>query len=254
MTLEKRSSAEDSIVRAAGVLCIADGKVLLLHRTKDKLWGLPGGKIEDGETPLDAALRECDEETGYRPAKATQFDYSNDGIVEFTTFIHTDKEPFTPKLNSEHSEYMWVDWDNLPNGVHPKVGMTLDKYRRIRIGMDVESKRETDTNGWIEVKDNPISKVGIFPYRGYQLGKEYDPDKTYQVYRPEEELNDPECLDSFKLLPWVDDHTMLGPEGSGFTPAEEKGVQGVTGEEIYFRDGTLYANLKLFSNALADLI
>lgn len=116
------------------------------------------------------------------------------------------------------------------------------------------SKRETDTNGWIEIKDNPISRTGVFPYMGVQLGKEFDADKIYQVYRPAEELNHPECLESFKLLPWVDDHTMLGPEGSNLTPAEEKGVQGVTGQEIYFRDGTLYANLKLFSNALADLI
>ncbi len=27
-----------------------------------------------------------------------------------------------------------------------------------------ESSREYDCNGWAEVKDNPLSKVGVFPY------------------------------------------------------------------------------------------
>ena len=43
------------------------GKVLLLKRPDDVhcggLWSLPGGKLEDGETPLDAARRELREET-----------------------------------------------------------------------------------------------------------------------------------------------------------------------------------------------
>ena len=33
------------------------------------------------------------------------------------------------------------------------------------------SARQTDLNGFIEVKGNPISKVGVFPYLGAQLGK-----------------------------------------------------------------------------------
>ena len=115
------------------------------------------------------------------------------------------------------------------------------------------SSRQIDNNGWFEVKNNPLSRVGVFPYSGKSIGAP-DPDKIYHVYRPEEELSDPACIESFKLLPWIDEHAMLGPAATGLTSPEAKGVQGVTGEEIYFADGTLYGNLKLFSDNMQSLI
>jgi len=115
------------------------------------------------------------------------------------------------------------------------------------------TKRTYDVNGWPEIKNNPISKVGVFPYLGSSIGAP-DPNKIYMVYRSKEALSSPEAIDSFKLVPWVDDHTMLGDKGDGFTPAEEKGIQGVTGEDVYFKGDTLYANLKLFSESQADLV
>ena len=51
-----------------------------------------------------------------------------------------------------------------------------------------ESARNYDINGWAEIKGNPISKVGVFPYIGAQISPDLEPDKIYQVYRPEEEL------------------------------------------------------------------
>jgi len=114
--------------------------------------------------------------------------------------------------------------------------------------------RQDDVNGWFEVKGNPLSKVGVFPYSGAQIGDSQNPDKIYMVYRPVEELADEECINSFKLVPWIDDHEMLGAEANGLTPAERKGIQGVVGEDVYFEDGFLKGNIKVFSDALATLI
>lgn len=117
-----------------------------------------------------------------------------------------------------------------------------------------ESKREIDINGWTEIKSNPISKVGVFEYSGAQISAELEPDRIYKVYRPEEELSNEACIESFKLVPWIDEHVMLGNTGEGLTPAEEKGIEGVIGEEVYFKDGYLLGNLKVFSKNLKDLI
>jgi len=118
----------------------------------------------------------------------------------------------------------------------------------------MQSKREYDMNGWAEIRDNPITKVGVFPYLGVQISPELDPDKIYNVYRPEEELSNPDTIDSFKLLPWTDEHAMLGSADDGLTPAERKGIHGVIGEDVYYADGYLKGNLKVFSEKLAELI
>src|SRR5262245_19365558 len=47
---------------AAYAVCIEDGRVLLA-RTED-MWTLPGGRVEQGEDPFDAVIREVAEETG----------------------------------------------------------------------------------------------------------------------------------------------------------------------------------------------
>jgi len=116
------------------------------------------------------------------------------------------------------------------------------------------SARVPDTNGWMEIQDNPISRVGVFEYQGSMIdpdGKQgLNPEGVYSVYRPASELSSQDTIDSFKLLPWVNDHEILGSDGDGLTPPEEKGVEGVIGESVYFDDGTLYGNLKLFSGAL----
>lgn len=121
------------------------------------------------------------------------------------------------------------------------------------------SARQEDHNGWYEIKGNPLSKVGVFPYSGAQIGLEgEDATKVFQVLRPAEELSDPECIDSFKLLPWIDEHTLLGAAKDGLTPPEKKGIDGVIGEDVYFDgatdDGFLRGNVKVFSDKLAKLI
>jgi len=43
---------------------VRDGRVLLIKHKKLGLWLAPGGHIDEGETPDEAALRELREETG----------------------------------------------------------------------------------------------------------------------------------------------------------------------------------------------
>ncbi len=52
---------------ASAVVLRRDGRVLLVQRARAPLtdtWTLPGGKLEAGETPEEAAAREVREETG----------------------------------------------------------------------------------------------------------------------------------------------------------------------------------------------
>ena len=107
-----------------------------------------------------------------------------------------------------------------------------------------------DANGFIEIPDNPLSKVGIYDYYGSEINA---PDKTklYKVLRSAEELSRSSCMDSFRGMPLVNDHTMLG---EGQTDPAKKGIDGTIGDKVYFRDGTLYGNLRLYTDKIKQLV
>ena len=59
-----------NVVPVVAGLIVRDRKVLLVKRTKSRspeivgMWNMPGGKIEEGETPEVALVRELEEELG----------------------------------------------------------------------------------------------------------------------------------------------------------------------------------------------
>lgn len=81
-------NVRDLIVAAGGIV-VRDGTVLMVHRPRYDDWSLPKGKLDDGESPLEAALREVHEETGWT-CKAVQylgaFGYEVDGTPKVVLY------------------------------------------------------------------------------------------------------------------------------------------------------------------------
>ena len=226
-----------------------DEKILWMRRTKDNSWGFPGGHVEEGESPMEGAIRESREEIKHVPTTGLNLIYE-DGKVRL---FGCNDGRFDPVLNDEHDAFVWATIEDAPEPLFHKIDEQMEEIAEEAYASAMD-KREYDTNGWYEIKDNPLSVVGVYPYMGRSISSECIQDHLYGVYRPESELSSQDCIDSFKLIPWIDDHVMLGSEDAGLTPSEQKGVQGVIGQDVYFDGTTLRGNIKVFSEAMANLI
>ena len=117
--------------------------------------------------------------------------------------------------------------------------------------MITTDKKEIDINGYELRYDVPMTKIGVFPYLGKTISPELEPDRIYYVLRPKEELTNEETLKSLEEIPFVDEHTMIG---EGFTPAEQKGIHGVTGKNVKVSGDLITNDLKVYSDKLKKLI
>lgn len=124
-------------MNAAGILLVArSGRVLLLRRSDDGTWALPGGMVEPTDAgPPYAALRELAEETGYRgnvnlERASLDVTRSPTGLVYWTFGGHVPTE-FRVRLNPEHTDAGWFDARALPRPLHPGV---IRLFRRLGIG------------------------------------------------------------------------------------------------------------------------
>lgn len=112
--------------------------------------------------------------------------------------------------------------------------------------------KQVDHNSFWLIRQNPITKIGVFPYLGRQISEDLEPSKIYQVLRPESELFAKEALESFNGLPITIGHALLGPKTEGFTPAEDKGVDGTTGTTAERKGDKVVNDIKLFSERIKD--
>ena len=122
-------------MKAVGVWfrSVATSRYLYLLRNDSKnpsTWGLPGGKVEAGETLLGAMERECIEELGHMPeyhrlVPLEKFT-SADGVFEYHTWICVVSQEFVPTLNHEHLGWAWIDQGTWPRPMHPGLWNTVN--------------------------------------------------------------------------------------------------------------------------------
>lgn len=109
----------------AVVLSEDGGKVLLLRREILIFWDLPGGGIEPGESPADAAVRECREETGVDIATdrlvGTYRHQSVYGFGDQLTHVYrAHATGGTPRrIGLEITGLRWCSTQALPRGLQP---------------------------------------------------------------------------------------------------------------------------------------
>jgi acetyl-CoA carboxylase carboxyl transferase subunit beta len=89
---------------AVGAVVVAqDGRVLVIQRARAPGrgdWTLPGGKIERGESPSDAVVREVLEETGVRVRVLERLTVVNLDFVDGETFSYAIHEHLCEPLGS----------------------------------------------------------------------------------------------------------------------------------------------------------
>lgn len=132
---------------AAYGICRRDDQVLLAHWIHptglDAHWTLPGGQVEHTEDPIDAVVREVDEETGYDvrvdrllgiDSRSREVDWSTPsgaivhflGIYYAVTIIGGELRDEVGGSTDTASWFALADVAALPRAVIVDLGLTLD--------------------------------------------------------------------------------------------------------------------------------
>lgn len=121
----------------AAVAALRGSKLLMGKRRDNGKWNAPGGHVEKGESPMEAAHRELHEETDIKVSPGAMKFHGmtpvKDGDVHvhaFRAFVNGDEPHGKNDPDKEMSEFRWVDPKNLPDDVsenlHNKPDVILD--------------------------------------------------------------------------------------------------------------------------------
>ena len=121
------------------------GEVLLIRRSDNDNWALPGGAVDLGESVAQAAVRETKEESGidcaitglvgiYSDPRHVIL-YTSDGEVrqEFSIVLTAQPVGGNPTPSSETSAVRWVPTDQLGS-------YQMDRSMRLRVGHCLERR------------------------------------------------------------------------------------------------------------------
>jgi 8-oxo-dGTP diphosphatase len=114
-------SSEPEVLAAGGIVHRRRGgalEVLVIHRPEYEDWTLPKGKLDPGETPEQAAVREVEEETGIRctlgPYAGTNEYHDRHGRSKRVDYwlMEPEHEPEVFEPNDEVDEIRWLGLDD----------------------------------------------------------------------------------------------------------------------------------------------
>lgn len=119
------------------------GDILVLKNANRENWDLPGGRLKPGELPLDALLREIEEETGITEVYQLQAHeieltpimiipkHAGEERVRLLVWYHiclaTDAHVV---LSDEHAAYEWVPWNVARERIFP-LGQSLKVHQAV---------------------------------------------------------------------------------------------------------------------------
>jgi ADP-ribose pyrophosphatase YjhB (NUDIX family) len=129
----------NSLVPSVNVVVTNDaGDVLLIRRSDNDNWAVPGGAIDLGESLIQAAIRETREETGVDceitglvgiytdPKHVILYTSNGEARQEFSIVLTARAVGGRPTPSSESSEVRWVALDDVS-------GYAMDRSMRRRI-------------------------------------------------------------------------------------------------------------------------
>lgn len=137
-TLRQSLGHQPLIMVGAGVLVLNPGEqLLLLRRTDNGAWGIPGGALEPGESLEETAARETREETGLEIKAPTLFrvfsgpqlfyEYPNGDQVYNVSIVYLVRD-YSGELRLDGSEHWSADFfglEKLPSPISPPVRPVL---------------------------------------------------------------------------------------------------------------------------------